>query len=808
MNEKKWIPLLLIGLLGLAAFVGLTTRVNPRASVDLRLDRTEILKAGTAYLTGLGFRLDGLRQDGWFSLDASSAIYFQRTQGMEGANNMLRADSIPAHHWYMTWYDMAVSRSQNREQFSVWMRPGGGVLGFEHTVQDSVSLPSLDNQAAESLARAFLEGQGIRLASFTLRSATDIKLANRTDHRFVWVRPGETSETTVWVRVLGNGIGGFRAEFSPTGSFERRLTEVSTVATLMVMASFAFVFLLILYVVILFLRKYHEGEVGTRTGIMVFIGVFAVSVAALANEFPRVGAGAGVGDLNFFNVKMVVFFLNVFVVQVFVGAMVFGAWCVGESSARAVWPGKMTAADSALARKFLTLDLGRSILTGYGWGLVLAGLISAGAYGLLVWGGRSVYLTGLSGIPEAYVSGAHPIFYALSTAAFAEIVFRLFFISYLKEKLHRTWPGVLISTLLWSAAGLTMWELPIGMFDPWTTVGALFLFGLAMSALFLRHDLVTAMTADFVVVALGMAVPLFVSTGTAFTSGRLIFIALFLLPALIGVGGLVRRGRFVFTVETMPAHIRRITERERMAKELEIARSVQMSLLPKTNPLVAGYDIAGICIPAMEVGGDYYDFVNLAGKKIGIAIGDVSGKGVPAAIYMTLTKGILQSHAEDNVSPKNVLAKVNSLMYRTIERNSFVSMFYAILDTQEKSIRFARAGQCPVILTQKAGEKGSFLTPKGMALGLEMGKVFDSVLEEQEISLHQGEVLVFYTDGFTEAMNDRQEEYGEERLQDAIARQRQKSAGEIIKGLCADVRAFTGDAPQHDDMTMVVVKVE
>jgi sigma-B regulation protein RsbU (phosphoserine phosphatase) len=244
-----------------------------------------------------------------------------------------------------------------------------------------------------------------------------------------------------------------------------------------------------------------------------------------------------------------------------------------------------------------------------------------------------------------------------------------------------------------------------------------------------------------------------------------------------------------------------------MVRELEIARSVQMSLLPKADPIVSGFDIAGICIPALEVGGDYYDFVNLAGRKLGIAIGDVSGKGVPAAIYMTLTKGILQSHAEDNVSPKSVLSKVNSLMYRTIERNSFVSMFYAVLDVDKHTIRFSRAGQCPVILTQRVEGSGTFLTPKGMALGLERGTIFESVLEEQELPLRSGEVLVFYTDGFTEAMNTRGEEFGETRLVEAIGKHRNKSAGEIIKGLCEEIREYTEGKPQHDDMTMVVLKV-
>jgi phosphoserine phosphatase RsbU/P len=243
-----------------------------------------------------------------------------------------------------------------------------------------------------------------------------------------------------------------------------------------------------------------------------------------------------------------------------------------------------------------------------------------------------------------------------------------------------------------------------------------------------------------------------------------------------------------------------------MAKELEIARKVQMSLLPKTDPVVEGFDIAGICIPALEVGGDYYDFVSLGGRKIGIAVGDVSGKGVPAAIYMTLTKGILQSHAEDNVSPRRVLSKVNSLMYRTIDRNSFVSMFYAILDPAARKIKFARAGQCPVIVAQRTGEQGTFLTPRGMALGLEMGKVFDSVMEEQELDVLSGDVFVFYTDGFTEARTAQGEEFGEERLVGSISHHRTKSATGIIRAICDDVQSFTAGHPQHDDMTMVVVK--
>jgi sigma-B regulation protein RsbU (phosphoserine phosphatase) len=352
-----------------------------------------------------------------------------------------------------------------------------------------------------------------------------------------------------------------------------------------------------------------------------------------------------------------------------------------------------------------------------------------------------------------------------------------------------------------------MWDLPFGTPGVWQTVIALVLFGLAFAAIFLRYGLVAAVAANVVVSGFHYALPLVAAEGAFATPALATFVLLLVIPLVIGAIGAFRGPRFAFGPRTAPRHIERISARVRMAKELEIARNVQMSLLPKANPVVPGFDIAGVCIPAQEVGGDYYDFIPLGGGRLGIAIGDVSGKGVPAAIYMTLTKGILQSHAGEAVSPRTVLTKVNGLMYRTIERNSFVSMFYAVLDPAQLTLRFARAGQCPIILTHEAGAPPSFLSPPGMALGLDVGTVFDAVLEERELTLRRGEVLVFYTDGFTEAMNAAGEEFGEERLTASVVRHRDHAGAQLITAVCGDVRLFTGDNPQHDDMTMVAVKV-
>ena len=146
-------------------------------------------------------------------------------------------------------------------------------------------------------------------------------------------------------------------------------------------------------------------------------------------------------------------------------------------------------------------------------------------------------------------------------------------------------------------------------------------------------------------------------------------------------------------------------------------------------------------------------------------------------------------------------------MSTELERNSFVSMFYAVLDMTNHKIRFSRAGHNPAILAQRAGFKNSFLQPRGIAVGLEGGDKFAQSLEEHEISLESGDVLAFYTDGFTEASTAEGEEYGEEQLLDIVSQNRDLSANALIQKIVRGVKIFVGNHPQHDDMTMVVIKV-
>ncbi len=249
-------------------------------------------------------------------------------------------------------------------------------------------------------------------------------------------------------------------------------------------------------------------------------------------------------------------------------------------------------------------------------------------------------------------------------------------------------------------------------------------------------------------------------------------------------------------------------ERERLSSEIEIARQVQRKLLPTSNPSINGFSIAGLCIPAKEVGGDYYDFIELGNDRLGIVIADVSGKGLPAAFYMTLTKGIFQSYAKSIESPKEVLVKINSLLYNTIERGSFVTMFYGVLDKSTGKLLLARAGHEPAIFVNVNSQHSTFLRPQGLGLGLEDGHVFSKNIVESEVQLNKGDLIFFYTDGFTDARNRLNEEFGQQRITKLMSTVEKMTASEIILKMTEEIFNYSQGVPQYDDMTFIAVKSE
>lgn len=246
-------------------------------------------------------------------------------------------------------------------------------------------------------------------------------------------------------------------------------------------------------------------------------------------------------------------------------------------------------------------------------------------------------------------------------------------------------------------------------------------------------------------------------------------------------------------------------EQDHLEQELKSAHEMQMGLMPKEDPQVKGFDISGVCVPANEVGGDFFDYVWLDQKKmkLGIALADVSGKAMKAAITAVMTSGMIYRELENNESPKSILRKINRPMYAKLDNRTFTALSFAVIDTKEKELRFSNAGQAYPIL--KRGGNVTALEVKGARLPL--GVKEDVLYGEMAVKLKKGDLVVFYTDGIPEAKNATEEFYGFDRLKALVAGLDALSAREMRDRILDEVKAFTGPAPQHDDMTIVVVRV-
>jgi sigma-B regulation protein RsbU (phosphoserine phosphatase) len=254
--------------------------------------------------------------------------------------------------------------------------------------------------------------------------------------------------------------------------------------------------------------------------------------------------------------------------------------------------------------------------------------------------------------------------------------------------------------------------------------------------------------------------------------------------------------------------LREQAEKERLEEELRIARQIQMSLLPAQGTLsMTGVGIAALCLPAAEVGGDYYDLLPLSPTRMGVLVADVSGKGTSAALYMAELKGLVLSLSRIYDSPARLLSEANRILAANMDPRSFITMTYAIVDTAERRMRFARAGHNPIIQLEAATGLTRVLAPQGLGLGLDKGDRFDQILEEAEVPLAPGDLFLFFTDGLSEAMNMRSELFGERRLRDLVEQSEGLGSEEMKERILAEVRRFVGEAAQHDDMTLVVLKV-
>jgi len=245
-------------------------------------------------------------------------------------------------------------------------------------------------------------------------------------------------------------------------------------------------------------------------------------------------------------------------------------------------------------------------------------------------------------------------------------------------------------------------------------------------------------------------------------------------------------------------------EKERLERELEVAREMQQKILPQQAPRVGDIVISTVFIPAFEVGGDYYDFFQLKENKIGFTIADVSGKGISAAFIMAEIKGIFESLSRLLQTPKEILTEANHILKKSLSRKSFVSTIYGVIDPVTENLKIARAGHTPIILLR--GNKIEYLKPSGIGLGLDFSDNFSMTLEELDLKLVENDTIILYTDGITEAKNSSMEDFGAARLEKVIFDNRYNKIDDISRAIISEVTMFSKNNHQHDDITLVILR--
>jgi sigma-B regulation protein RsbU (phosphoserine phosphatase) len=246
---------------------------------------------------------------------------------------------------------------------------------------------------------------------------------------------------------------------------------------------------------------------------------------------------------------------------------------------------------------------------------------------------------------------------------------------------------------------------------------------------------------------------------------------------------------------------RESSERARMQQELDVAHTIQASFMPDGSPNIPGCSVATYWQAARQVGGDFYDFLPLNDDKWGVVIADVADKGVPAALFMALTRTILRTVAFNREDPARVLTRANEIIAREARSDLFVTVFYAVWDPATERLTYANAGHNPPLLLQP---NGAFQPLPGN--GIALGVLPEIHMQSQSIPLRLGETIILYTDGVTEALNEDYDEFGLERLQVTARTAARRPAPDIVRQITDNIRDHTGQTPQFDDMTLIIIK--
>lgn len=602
--------------------------------------------------------------------------------------------------------------------------------------------------------------------------------------------------TYVWVFFNGDRFAGWDLiEEYADGTPFRFDSEISGA-----FIGFGALYVTLLVLLVIFLKKYHAGEVGVRTGTFLFA---VTTILLLVINFiisPSSSENTGLGSIDAQQTAWAAGGFKMLFVDLPLAVLVFFAWAVGESYARERWGQRLASFDAILRRDAINASVGRSLL----YGFLAAPAIAAAAFaiGLIpITAGISHPVLGAGTFTILNLGG--PVAQLLSSAVDAigaTVVAILFVLAYAHRR-RLLWLGILVAALLMMIGAIC--APPIDPLIPRLLFG--FGGGLVAIAIFLRYDLLTAATSLFFGSALVAFLPLFAASDGSLQRQMLISMAVPAFAAVaVGIAGLATRREIVYAYENLAPHVRRIIERERVKAEIDAANRIQAALLPLEAPSVIGATVSSHYQAATEIGGDYFDFIDLPTGEIGVAFGDVSGHGLTSGIVMSMAKASLLVQVDYDASPRAVLDVLNDIVIRTAPKRILMTFFFGLLDPRQQRLRFSSAGHHDPYVYRAETGKLEALSSWGFPLGVKRREPF----REHEVDFQPGDRLILYSDGLIEAVDDDGDPFGFERFEHTIRENGHHGAEDLKKSLLAAVRKFTRNRPPEDDQTLVVIAFE
>jgi hypothetical protein len=800
---------LLIFIVSIIVLQKLIPEYHPFGGVRITKNENSIIDEAKNYFQIVNHKIDYRNLNVEYSNNENFVNWIESKYPLNEANEILKNSDL-AYYWEVkqsgdkdsTLVIRANSdetKIKRNELISFKISDDGKIISFTQNISDTLISTHLTSQTAKELAINFIRlfrddivfvddstnlSKQDSSSKYFYKDTETTQKSNNTSYKITWQKKSKYGYViTLNTEVIGDQVEGFSIQPEIPQELLNKSFDVFKVIQEVI-----YLLLIIISVMIFGFKKFRAFEIGFKQaiifGILILFSFVIKQILERSNSID--------GSL----------ILGLILGGIFISGAAVILWSVSETMFREVWNDKFLSLDLIFHGKFSHSLIGKSLVNGISFSLGLTALF----FILLRVLSEAANMTfsGNTFLSQSFVTAYLPplniLFGVINAYAILAVSFFMFLTAATKRYINNDSVFILVSGLIWALL------VESGVNPLTTSIPINLVIGLILSFVLIKYDLLTTLISYLLFQFFIKASELSFIEQTELHDQWFVILGLASIFIIFGIIIIFKKDKFTDYESITPKFVENVTERQRLKRELEVARHVQMSFLPKDNPQIDGLDIASTCIPALEVGGDYYDFISLGEKKIGIIIGDVSGKGTQAAFYMTLTKGFLKALAKQTDSPSEVLSRMNELFYENVERGRFISMIYAIVDLENRTIKIARAGHNPVILNDLKG-KISFISPNGLALGLEKGTLFRKVITEYQENLEPGKNYIFYTDGFTEAVNKKGEEYGLEKLSNIANSLSDKSAENVMNEVMQDVQKFIGKAKQHDDMTIVILKI-